>query len=79
MNIYGVDTLVRIISHLFFISLSFWTLQSLRLDMLFKKGIQYERQIKMFYCLLAVVIGFAVSNFFLEIIYLMRTLIQGAI
>ncbi|AQP53314.1 hypothetical protein CBF34_04645 [Vagococcus penaei] len=77
MEVYGVDTLVRFFSHLAFIYLAFWSLQSLRLDMIFKKGQHYERQIKMFYVFLSIVLGYTSSSFFLEVMYLMRNLFNS--
>lgn len=74
---YGIDVLVRIFSHFLFIYLAFWSLQSLRLDLIFKKGQQYYRQIKVFYLLLAIFIGYNVSNFFMEVMFLSRDLLQG--
>ena len=32
MEVYGVDAIIRIVSHLAFIYLAFWALQSLRID-----------------------------------------------
>lgn len=74
---YGIDVLVRIFSHFLFIYLAFWSLQSLRLDLIFKKGQQYYKQIKVFYLLLAIFIGYNVSNFFMEVMFLSRDLLQG--
>ena len=33
MQYYGVDAIVRIVSHLMFIYISFWALQSLRISL----------------------------------------------
>lgn len=74
---YGIDVLVRVFSHFLFIYLAFWSLQSLRLDLIFKKGQQYYKQIKVFYLLLAIFIGYNVSNFFMEVMFLSRDLLQG--
>ena len=35
MQYYGVDAIVRIVSHLMFIYISFWALQSLRIEQFF--------------------------------------------
>lgn len=37
MQTYGVDAVVRILSHFVFIYVSFWALQSVRIDQFFKK------------------------------------------
>lgn len=78
-NIYGIDTLVAFVSHCFFIYLSFWALQSLRMDQIFKKCINYDMKIKILYILFSIVIGFTVSSFFLDVIFMTRNLIQGLI
>lgn len=36
MQVYGVDAIIRIVSHLAFIYLAFWALQSLRIDAFLK-------------------------------------------
>lgn len=74
---YGVDTLVRIFSHFAFIYLAFWGLQSLRLDILFKKGQQYYKQMRVIFLFLAILIGYNVSSFFMEVMFLTRDLLQG--
>ncbi|MGX7024799.1 DUF1146 family protein [Vagococcus hydrophili] len=74
---FGIDAIVRIFSHFIFIYLAFWALQSLRMDTIFKKGQQFEKQIKVFYLIVAIFIGYTVSNFFMEVMFLSRDLIQG--
>ncbi|HCM89062.1 MULTISPECIES: DUF1146 family protein [Vagococcus] len=74
---FGMDAIVRIFSHFIFIYLVFWSLQSLRMDTIFKKGQQFEKQIKVFYLIVAIFIGYTVSNFFMEVMFLSRDLIQG--
>ncbi|MGF2144300.1 DUF1146 family protein [Vagococcus fluvialis] len=74
---YGVDTLVRIFSHFAFIYLAFWGLQAMRLDLLFKKGQQYYKQMRVVFVLLAILIGYNASNFFMEVMFLTRDLLQG--
>lgn len=74
---YGVDTLVRIFSHFVFIYLTFWGMQSLRLDILFKKGQQHYKQMRMIFLFLAIFIGYTVSSFFMEVMFLTRDLLQG--
>lgn len=36
MQVYGIDAIIRIVSHLAFIYLAFWALQSVRIDAFFK-------------------------------------------
>lgn len=66
MDVYtqmGQQAIIGIISHLFFIGISFYALQSLRLEQLFKKGKTF--QIQVLYILLSIAIGSTVSNFFI--------------
>lgn len=62
----GIMALITIISHIFFIMISYVALQSLRTDYLFKKG--HEKQIQLLYMLLSVAIGWGVSSFVLDIL-----------
>ncbi|MEG0254489.1 MAG: DUF1146 family protein [Vagococcus sp.] len=76
-KLYGIDAIVRIFSHFAFIYLTFWALQSLRVENLFKKGQQYYKQIRLIYVLFSIFIGYTVSNFFMEVMFLTRDLFQG--
>lgn len=60
----GQQALLSIISHLIFIALAWWALQAIRLDKLLKPN--HVFQARMLYILLSIVIGSAVSNFFLD-------------
>ena len=64
MNFIQIQSLITFFSHLFFIALSYWALQGLRTDHLFKKNA--PQQLRIFYVLFAVAIGYTVSNFFLD-------------
>jgi len=70
MQYYGVDAIVRIVSHLMFIYISFWALQSLRIEQFFKT--QFTPQMLMVF--FAIAIGYTVSSFALELIALCRNL-----
>ncbi|WP_300122448.1 DUF1146 family protein [uncultured Enterococcus sp.] len=67
-----VEQLVRFISHLIWIYLAFWSLQSLNLQTLFKKN--KEGQIRVLMLLLAIGLGYLVSSFFFEILQLSKNL-----
>ncbi|MDR0921527.1 MAG: DUF1146 family protein [Lactobacillales bacterium] len=71
-QVFGVDALLRMVSHFLFIYLAFWALQSVRLDQLFKKGTGHEGQIRFVYFFLAILLGYTASNFILEFISLSR-------
>ena len=66
MQVYGIDAIVRIVSHFSFIYLAFWALRSLRIENLFKAF--KETQVRLAILMLAIAIGFTCSTFFLEII-----------
>jgi len=61
----GQEALMGILSHLFFIAITFYALQAFMLEKLFKKNKVF--QIQLIYILLSIAIGTAVSNFFLQI------------
>ncbi|WP_336636984.1 DUF1146 family protein [Lysinibacillus fusiformis] len=61
----GQEALLGILSHLFFIAITFYALQALMTEKLFKKNRVF--QIQLIYILLSITIGSAVSNFFLQI------------
>ncbi|MBD8025450.1 DUF1146 domain-containing protein [Ureibacillus sp. Re31] len=61
----GLQAVIGLISHIFFIVISFYALQAFRLEQLFKKG--HTFQIQLIYILLSIVIGSTVSNFILDI------------
>ena len=72
MQVYGVDAIIRIVSHLAFIYLACWALQSLRIDAFFKD--LQTTQIRMVMVFLAIALGYTASTFFLELIALCRNL-----
>lgn len=72
LQVYGIDALVRIISHIAFIYLTFWALGSLRIDLFFKA--YQTTQVRMVIVLFSIVIGYQASSFFLEVIALCRNI-----
>lgn len=64
MEYIRVQSLITLFSHLFFIGLSYWAVQSVRTEHLFKKNA--SQQVRIFLLLLAVGIGYTVSSFFIE-------------
>ncbi|WP_066070544.1 DUF1146 family protein [Neobacillus soli] len=64
INDFGQIALLSIMSHLFFIAISWWALQAFRLEKLLKAN--HVFQARLLYILLAIVIGSTVSNFFLD-------------
>lgn len=64
MTYIRVQSFITIVSHFIFILLSYWSIQSLRMDYLFRKG--HPQQLKVFYLLLSLAIGYTASSFFLD-------------
>lgn len=67
MEIYqtlGAQAILGILSHIFFIGITFYAIQAFRLEQLFKKGRTF--QIQLVYILLSIAIGSSVSNFVLQ-------------
>lgn len=63
----GQQALINIISHLFFIGVAFFALQALHFDKLLRGNRVF--QARLLYILLTIMIGSAVSNFFLDYLY----------
>lgn len=72
MQVYGIDAVVRIVSHFAFIYLAFWALRSLRVENIFKAF--KETQVRVAIVMLSVALGFVFSTFFLEIILLCKNI-----
>ncbi|WAA12162.1 DUF1146 family protein [Fervidibacillus halotolerans] len=60
----GFSSLLSIVSHLLFIGLAWWALQSLQFEKFLRKN--RVAQARLLYILLAIAIGSTVSNFFLD-------------
>ncbi len=60
----GQQAIIGIASHIFFVGVSFYALQALRLEQIFKKGRTF--QIQVLYILLSIAIGSTVSDFFIS-------------
>jgi len=58
----GQQALINLISHLFFIGITFFALQALNFEKLLRANKVF--QARLLYILLTIVIGSAVSNFF---------------
>lgn len=73
MNFIGIQSLVSIASHIFFILLTFWSLQAVRIENLIRK--QHVRQARVLYLLISIAIGYTVSSFFIEFILTSQNLV----
>lgn len=76
MFYYGVIAISKLISLFAFIYLSFWSLQSLNLEVLFKKG--HNTHIKVLYILISICLGYIANEFFFEVIELTRNVVISA-
>ncbi|EOL43548.1 DUF1146 family protein [Enterococcus caccae] len=72
MQFFGIDAVIRIICHMMFIYVSFWAMQSIRLEQFFKT--HQTSQVRLLIVLFSIVIGYTVSSFFLEFLALCRNL-----
>ncbi len=66
-SLFGYNPLLAIISHVFFIGVSFYALQALIPAKVIRKNHVFQSQI--LYIFLSIMIGSSVSNFFLELSY----------
>lgn len=72
MQFFGIDAVIRIICHMMFIYVTFWSIQSIRIEQFFKA--HQTTQVRLLIVLLSIVIGYTVSSFFLEFLALCRNL-----
>ena len=61
----GQNALLSICSHIFFIGITFYALQALMYEKVFKKN--HVFQVQLLFILLSIAIGSTVSNFFIDI------------
>lgn len=66
-SMFGFQPLLAIVSHIFFTAVAFYALQALMIEKIIKKNRVFQAQL--LFILLSIIIGMAVSNFFLEISY----------
>lgn len=64
MDFIRVQSLITVLSHFIFIALTYWAVQVLRTEHLFKKN--HPQQLQLFYLLISLAIGYTASNFFLD-------------
>lgn len=72
MRYLGFVSLITLISHFFFISLAFRALQGLRLDRYIIP--ERQKQFSLVLVMVAVVLGFGLSSFFLSLVDNVRSL-----
>ncbi|MEV9640870.1 DUF1146 family protein [Mammaliicoccus sciuri] len=67
MSTLGSNPLLAIVSHIFFIGISFYALQAILTQAVIRKNRVFQTQL--LFILLSIAIGSTVSNFFLDISY----------
>ncbi len=72
MQLTGINSLVTIVSHLFFVGVAFWCIQDLRIE---KYLPMHLLQGKVLIVLLSILLGFTCSEFFLSVINNIHNLI----
>jgi uncharacterized integral membrane protein (TIGR02327 family) len=72
ISTFGTDALISIVVNLICIALSWWALQSIRLDKLLKPN--HILQARILYILLSLALGSIVSNFLLDYLLWSRQL-----
>ncbi|MCC5895916.1 MAG: DUF1146 domain-containing protein [Alkalibacterium sp.] len=72
MTLVALQSVVNLVSHVFFVLIAFWSLQALRTDTFIKK--YHIPQARTLYILLAIAIGYTVSNFFIDFILSIQNL-----
>ncbi|WP_285439389.1 DUF1146 family protein [Carnobacterium sp. ISL-102] len=68
-----MQSLVTIVSHMFFILLSFWALKGIRIEKFIKKN--NIGQARVLYLFIAITVGYTVSTFFIGLILNSQNLI----
>lgn len=73
MNTVGIQSLITLMSHLMFIGVAFWAIQGLRIDRFFPQSNQ--QRIKVLIVMLAILLGYTSSAFFLNFMDNIRNLV----
>ncbi|MEK4629918.1 MAG: DUF1146 family protein [Solibacillus sp.] len=66
------QAIMNISAYIIFIGISFYALQGLRIEQLFKKGKTF--QIKLFYIIMSIVLGSTVADFFVNFLTWSQTI-----
>lgn len=64
--------LLRILSHMLFIFLSFWAMRAMRIEKWIRKN--HEQEARVLYFFLSIALGYTVSSFFLDFVEVSRNL-----
>ncbi|WP_028273496.1 DUF1146 family protein [Atopococcus tabaci] len=66
MTYIGVQSVIELMSHFFFIFMTFWAMKGLRTDVWLKKN--HIPQGRILYLFISIAMGYTVSNFFIDLI-----------
>lgn len=73
MDFFGIQAAATLLTHLFFVLLTFWALQAVRVEKIIRK--YHISQARVLYLLISIAIGYQVSSFFIEFIIASQNLI----
>ncbi|GEK88309.1 DUF1146 family protein [Alkalibacterium putridalgicola] len=72
MPLVMLQSLVNLVSHVFFVLVVFWAMQALKTDVLIKK--HHIPQARTLYIVISIAVGYTVSNFFIDFILSIQNL-----
>jgi len=72
MPLVMLQSLVNLVSHVFFILVAFWAMQALKTDVLIKK--YHIPQARTLYILISIAVGYTASSFFIDFILSIQNL-----
>ncbi len=72
MPIVMFQSIINLVSHMFFVLIAFWAMQALKTDVLIKK--YHIPQARTLYILVSIALGYTASNFFIDFILSIQNL-----
>ncbi len=72
MPIVMLQSIINLVSHMFFVLIAFWAMQALKTDVLIKK--YHIPQARTLYILVSIALGYTASNFFIDFILSIQNL-----
>ena len=72
MPIVMLQSIINLVSHIFFVLIAFWAMQALKTDVLIKK--YHIPQARTLYILVSIALGYTASNFFIDFILSIQNL-----
>ncbi|SFC25743.1 conserved hypothetical integral membrane protein [Alkalibacterium subtropicum] len=72
MPLVMMQSLIDLVSHVFFVLVVFWAMQALKTDVLIKK--HHIPQARILYIVISIAVGYSVSNFFIDFVLSIQNL-----